>query len=129
MVGSEVGPESAAGIDVSSQPSVETDASGWAVVTLRGEQDLFEAKRSRAALDEGITAGSGRVVVDLSDVTFSDSSLLGALVGTAKMARRHGCKVRVVTSDEWMTRKLDITGLRKVFRVFPTLSDALEGSP
>lgn len=114
---------------MSSQPSVETDASGWAVVTLRGEQDLFEAKRSRKALHDGITAGHGRVVVDLSEVTFGDSSLFGALVGAAKMARRRGCKVRVVTSDEWMRRKFGITGLHKVFRIFPTLSDALEGSP
>lgn len=124
----EVRQGSAAGIDVSSQPSVETDASGWAVVTLRGEQDLFEAGRSRAALRDGITAGRGRLVVDLSDVSFGDSSLFGALVGAAKMARGYGCKVRVVTSDEWMRRKLGITGLHKVFRVFSTLSDALEGS-
>lgn len=129
MVGSEVGQGSAVGLRTGGRPSVEIDASGWAVVTLCGEQDLFEARRSRAALSEAVAAGRGQVVVDLSDVTFGDSSLFGALVGAAKMARRHGCKVRVVASDEWITLKLRITGLHKVFQVFPTLSDALEDSP
>lgn len=117
------------GLHSDGEPSVEVDVSGWAVVTLHGEQDHFEVGRSRAALREGVVGGRGRVVVDLSDVRFGDSSLLGALVGAAKMARRHGCRVRVVTSDEWMRRKLRITGLHQVFRVFPSLSEALAGSP
>lgn len=129
MVDSAIGQGSPVGFQVSTQPSVELDASGWAVVTLRGEQDLFESKRSRAALHDGITAGSGRVVVDLSEVTFGDSSLLGALVGAAKQARRHNRMVRVVTSDTRMVQKLKITGLYQVVRMFSTLSDALEGQP
>jgi anti-sigma B factor antagonist len=129
MVDSGIDQGSPVGFQVSTQPSVELDASGWAVVTLRGEQDLFESKRSRAALKDGVTAGSGRVVVDLSEVTFGDSSLLGALVGAAKLARRHNSMVRVVTSDTRMVQKLKITGLHQVVRVFPTLPDALEGQP
>jgi anti-sigma B factor antagonist len=127
MVGSEIGQGSAAGIASSEPPSVETDASGWAIVTLRGEQDLLEAKRSRAALKDGIAAGSGRVVVDLSEVTFGDSSLFGALVGAAKMARRQSKVVRVVTSDDRLRLKLKITGLDRVFRIYATLPDALQG--
>lgn len=125
----DVGQGPAIGRHSGGEPTVEVDASGWAVVTLHGEQDLFEAERSRAALHDGITAGRGLVVVDLSDVGFGDSSLLGALVGAAKMARRHGCEVRVVTSDERMRRKLRITGLHQVLQIFPTLPDALGGSP
>lgn len=127
MVDSAIDQGSPAGFPVSTQPSVELDASGWAIVTLRGEQDLLESKRSRAALNEGISAGSGRVVVDLSEVTFSDSSLLGALVGAAKQARRHSSTVRVVTSDARMVGKLKVTGLYQVVRMFSTLSDALQG--
>lgn len=119
---------SAPGDDVlhaAGRPSVEVDTSGWAIVALHGEQDAFEAKRCRAALEDGLSIGGGRVVVDLSGVTFGDSSLLGALVGAAKEARRHGCKVRVVTADERMKRKFVVTGLDRVFRVFPTVSEAL----
>lgn len=129
MVDSEIGQGSAAGSQVSTQPSVEVDASGWAVVTLRGEQDLLEAPRTRRALDEGITVGSGRVVVDLSEVTFSDSSLLGALANVARKARRYSSKVRVVTSDELLRKKFKVTGMCMVLRLFPTLAEALEGPP
>lgn len=127
MVGTEIGQGSAAEIASSEPPSVETDASGWAIVTLRGEQDLLEARRSRAALKDGIAAGSGRVVVDLSEVTFGDSSLFGSLVGAAKMARRQSKVVRVVISDDRLRLKLKITGLDRVFRVYATLPDALQG--
>ena len=127
MVAIAIGQGSAAGIASSAPPSVETDASGWAIVTLRGEQDLLEVKRSREALKDGIAAGSGRVVVDLSEVTFGDSSLFGALVGAAKTARRQSNVVRVVTSDDRLRLKLKITGLDRVFRIYATLPDALEG--
>ena len=127
MVATEIGQGSAAGITSSDPPSVEIDPSGWAIVTLRGEQDLLEAKRSRAALKDGIAAGSGRVVVDLSEVTFGDSSFFGSLVGAAKMARRQGKVVRLVTSDDRLRLKLKVTGLDRVFRIYATLPDALEG--
>lgn len=129
MVDGEIRQGSAVGVQPRGQPSVETDASGWAIVTLYGEQDVSESRRSRAALSEGITAGNGRLVVDLSEVTFGDSSLLGALTGAAKMARRHGCKVRLVTPDGRMRNKLKMTGLHTVFAIFSTLPEALEGSP
>jgi len=127
MVDSNVGQGSAAWDQATTQPSVETDASGWAIVTLRGEQDLYESKRSRAALSDGLAAGCGRVVVDLSEVTFSDSSLLGALAGAVRTARRHSSVVKVVISDDRLAQKLKVTGLSQVIRIFPTLPDALEG--
>jgi anti-sigma B factor antagonist len=111
-----------------SRPSVEADVSGWAIVRLHGEQDDLEAKRRRAALQDGVALGGGRLVVDLSGVTFGDSSLLGSLVSAVKTARRRGCTVRVVTADERMRRKFVVTGLDRVFRVFATVPEALEGS-
>lgn len=107
-------------------PSVESDASGWAIVTLRGEQDIYTLKRTRAALHEGIAVGAGQVVVDLVEVTFGDSSLLGALVGAVRMAHRRNGTVRVVISDSHLYRKIKITGLGQVLHVFPTLADALK---
>jgi anti-sigma B factor antagonist len=127
MVDSSIDQGSAAWDQASTRPSVETDASGWAVVTLRGEQDVYEAKRSRAALNDGLAASWGRVVVDLSEVTFSDSSLLGALAGAVRTARRHNSVVKVVVSDDRLAQKLKVTGLSQVVRIFPTLPDALEG--
>jgi len=58
------------------------DRDVW-ILVLRGEHDLSTAPNLRRELD-GIYDSGSRVVVDLTDVAFMDSSILNALV--------HGCE-------------------------------------
>ena len=50
----------------------------WAV-ELAGEHDLSTADRVEAAIDQVFRSGS-TLVLDLSDATFIDSSVLGAIL-------------------------------------------------
>ncbi|MBA3843445.1 MAG: STAS domain-containing protein [Actinobacteria bacterium] len=59
--------------------AVET-TDGAAVLTLAGELDLFNAEEVRRGLADAIATGSGRIVVDLAEVEFIDSTALGTLV-------------------------------------------------
>lgn len=90
---------------------VEGDA---AVISVRGEVDVASAPALRGAIRQVIDDGSTRVVLDLADLEFIDSSGLGVLVGALKNLReRDGALVlRAVPPS---TRKiLDITGLSDV---------------
>ena len=71
---------------------LETDelAAGTARVVCRGRFNMAAAPEFRRHLDEVVAAGSSRVVVDLGEVTFVDSSGLGALVAGLKRARQAG---------------------------------------
>ena len=95
------------------------------VVRLGGEIDVYTAPFVREKLDEQIHAGRADLVVDLSDVTFLDSTGLGVLVGGLKRVRAHEGSLRLVCSQERILKIFRITGLTKVFPIHATLDEAL----
>ena len=95
-----------------------------AVVALTGEVDLFTAPEFQERLLQGIEAGARRVVVDLSEVTFLDSTALGVLVAGAKLLP-HGGELLIVCSGDGVARILEIVGFDRVFAIHPTLDEAL----
>ena len=54
-------------------------ASGPAMFTLKGELDLASAPLLDAAIGQSVARG-GSILIDVSDVTFADSSGIGAIV-------------------------------------------------
>ena len=95
------------------------------VVHLGGEIDVYTAPLVREKLDEQIQGGRTRLVVDLTDVTFLDSTGLGVLVGRLKLARTRGGSMRLVGKDDRVLKVFSITGLDKVFEIHPDLDAAL----
>ena len=96
-----------------------------AVVHLGGEIDVYTAPLVREKIDEEIHAGRNDLVVDLSDVTFVDSTGLGVLVGRLKLARTRGGSLSLVGTDDRVLKVFSITGLDKVFEIHPDLETAL----
>jgi anti-sigma B factor antagonist len=99
--------------------------SGRAVIALDGEQDVYAVVATRRLILDGIRLGHGHVIIDLTAVTFADSSLLGALALAVKLARRSNGTVCLVSHDEQFISKLRITGMVRLFPIFPDLADAL----
>jgi anti-sigma B factor antagonist len=98
---------------------------GRTVVAVAGEIDAYTAPALKAALDDAIPAKGTRVVVDLSEVSFVDSTGLGALVGGLNLARSHdGTMVLVVTVDR-VRRIFELSSLTQLFPLHPSLDDAL----
>jgi anti-sigma B factor antagonist len=95
------------------------------VVTVAGEVDVYTAAQLRAVLDEEIGAGHARLVVDLDQVSFLDSTGLGVLVGRLKLVRNHSGWLRIVCSNDRILRVFRITGLDKVFGIHDSLEQAL----
>lgn len=95
------------------------------VVTVDGEVDVYTAAQLRQTLDQEIAAGNIRLVVDLDNVGFLDSTGLGVLVGRLKLVRNDSGWLRIVCSSERILRVFRITGLDKVFGIHPSVEDAL----
>jgi len=89
--------------------------SGDSVLHLRGELDAHEASQIRARLHELIDEGPSTVVVDLSAVTFLDSTILGLLVGGLRRMREQGGELRLVYPPDPARRIFAFTGLDRVF--------------
>lgn len=105
---------------------IATSRSGdHTVVHVAGEIDVYTAPALRERLDEEIGRGHHDLVVDLSEVTFMDSTGLGVLVGRLKLIRVHEGALRLVCAHDRVLKVFAITGLDKVFEIYATVDDAL----
>ncbi|MGO9489739.1 MAG: STAS domain-containing protein [Solirubrobacteraceae bacterium] len=94
------------------------------VLGVEGDLDLASAPSLKWALEDLQSAGSRHVVVDLSRVSFIDSTALGVLVG-AQRALDPGVRLAIACSEENVLRIFELTGLDGMFEIVPTLEDAL----
>lgn len=94
---------------------------GYVVVEVRGEVDVHTAPELRDRLSEVIDGGHRNVVVDLSWLSFIDSTGLGALVAARNHASVAGASLRLVCKAERLLKVFRITGLHEVFEIHPTL--------
>jgi hypothetical protein len=72
-----------------------------------------------------VLAGGEAVVVDLTEVTFAESALLGCLIVAGKRGGREGFAV-VVPPKARRREMFDVTGAAAFFAVFPTCAAAIK---
>jgi anti-sigma B factor antagonist len=89
------------------------DEPGGSRLLVAGEIDLGVAGRFAAAVKELLDTSSP-VVIDLTGVTFFNSTGIGVLCDAAESARRRGLTLVVEPSD-YVRRTLEITGLTGTF--------------
>ena len=96
---------------------------------LSGEIDLASADALRRAGIRAVDAlgPSDRLDIDLSGVTFIDSSGLGALVSIRNAADSAGREMSLLGASASVVRLLELTGLREVFTVLPEPGPARPG--
>jgi len=102
----------------------QAGAGAW-VIALTGEIDLYTAPEFKQQLLDVIEQGANQVVVDLTDTTFIDSTTLGVLVGGVKRLRPNGGQLSIVCSDRNITKIFEITGLDRVFTIYPSRDEAV----
>jgi anti-sigma B factor antagonist len=93
------------------------------LVQIYGDVDLKTARSFRAALDEAAQDGKRRLIVDMSEVPFMDSSGLAALIGAQKAFKDH-TRLVVVCPDN-LRRIFEVTRLDSIVSVVSTLPEAL----
>jgi anti-sigma B factor antagonist len=102
-----------------SEPDAET-----AVISVQGEVDLATAPRLKWPLVDALDAGRRRLIVDLSDVSFMDSTALGVLIGVRR-SLAPTARMAIVCSDAEVLRIFEISGLDVAFQILPTRNQAL----
>jgi anti-sigma B factor antagonist len=96
------------------------------VVAVTGEIDLFTAPELKSALGEALESGHTRIVVDLTNTTFLDSTALGVLIGAVKRLRSRDGVLTIVNTDPNIAKTFEITGLDQIFTIRPTRDEAVE---
>jgi anti-sigma B factor antagonist len=95
------------------------------IVSLGGEIDLYTAPQLEQALQELTASGARRIVIDLAGASFIDSTVLGVLLNALTRLNAGGGELVLVSDDRRILKLLEVTGLGRVFRIEPTLTDAI----
>jgi len=106
--------------------SSERTGAGLGIVSLSGEVDIYTAPQFKECMLELIDTGVERLVVDMSGVTFIDSTALGVLIGGVRRVHTAGGAMALVVTNRAVERVLSITGLDRVFTIHATREAAFE---
>ncbi len=97
-----------------------------AIVAMGGELDYEASPQLRARLVGAIKSGGRRLVLDLSDVTFIDSTAIGVLAGTvARLDEAGGGSLAVVSTNDKVLQIFEITGLDGVISLHSSREEAV----
>jgi anti-sigma B factor antagonist len=93
--------------------SLDRDAD-TATVSLHGEVDVMTVDQVRVALTDAIAAKPKSIVVDMADLSFIDSTGLGALIFGFQRARDAGISFRLARPTRGVRQVLVLSGLLEV---------------
>jgi anti-sigma B factor antagonist len=105
--------------------NVYSEPPGFTVIEIGGEIDVYTAPKLRERLVSLVESGSYRLIADMENVEFLDSTGLGVLVGGLKRVRAHEGWIDLVCTQSRILRIFRITGLNRVFDIYDTVPAAL----
>lgn len=89
------------------------------IVQPSGILDSVQGSKFRDDVSNLIVNGAKIILVDFQDVTFMDSSGLGALVLALKTVRASGAKIFICAINDQVKMLFELTSMDKVFKIFP----------
>lgn len=96
---------------------------GALVLAVTGDLDIDNVAPLGAALATAARDGSAPVVVDLSEVSFADSTTVNVLLqGQTAL----GPRLRLASPSPFMERLIGLLGLDNALPVFPTIAEAVD---
>jgi anti-sigma B factor antagonist len=98
--------------------NLDRDA-GTTTVALTGEIDVLTVDQVRAALEEALAGRPREIVVDMSELTFIDSTGLGALIFGFQRARDAHIRFRLARPNPTVHQILLLSGLLEVVELTP----------
>jgi len=95
-------------------------------VQVKGEIDAYTAPKLRETLFPLSEQDNVSMVVDLTEVSYMDSTGLGVFVGLFKSVRAHNGEFRLIGLSERLRRLFDITGLADIIDIKSHTEGGLE---
>jgi anti-sigma B factor antagonist len=100
-----------------------TPGSDRYIVTVSGEVDLATSPDLDDAVIAGLESGTNSVIIDLTDVSFMDSSGLGVIVRALKRCREAEIELDLVITNDRVLKVFGITGLDQVIPIHDSIED------
>ena len=94
------------------------------LVTLAGECDLHTGRQLRDVLTSELSRGAQRMILDLSGLSFMDSTGMQVLLSVRTVLNVRGGTLSLVAPQPVVTRILELTGADQYIPVYGSLEDA-----
>lgn len=95
------------------------------VMTMEGRLDASTASGFKSRMKALVESGQTRFVVDFSELRFLDSSGLGVLVSTLRLAGQASGDVKIARLKPEVKSLFALTRLNKVFDIHETVESAV----
>ena len=96
------------------------------IIELSGEVDAQRSPEIKSKMRELIAEGKNKIVIDLEQVKYMDSSGLGVLVSGLKAARKESGDLKLTALQAEVQNIFELTQLNKVFEIFENQADAVK---
>ena len=106
--------------------ATRTTESGVVVVHPTGRLNMTASPGLRKQLSDIVEGGGNRIVVDLSATEFIDSSGLGALIASLKLAREAGGDLRLAAPSQQVCTVLGLSNLDQLLRAYDSADSAFD---
>ena len=89
-------------------------------IKLSGELDEYSASHCKSKLDEAFeNLGYNQIVIDLSDLTFMDSTGIGVLIGRYKKVKQNNKQIYIANPNKQIEKIFKMSGL---YEIMPKIS-------
>ena len=95
------------------------------VVSVGGELDMATAPALQDQITDLLDRGVSRLVFDLTDLSFCDSTGLSVFVRAKNSTDEAGGVVRLAAPQRGVRRILEVSGLVEVLHTYPTVDEAV----
>lgn len=99
---------------------------GVEISTVSGKIDAYQAIKLKDSLNDVIEKGAKKIIVDLHEVNFLDSTTLGVLISSLKKVRKKNGQICVTRLQPSVQEVFKLTRLNKVFAIFSENDEAIE---
>lgn len=88
---------------------------------------IMEANIIKTRLFEDILLNNKKIIVDISNCDFIDSTFLGVLVASLKRTKENGGDIKIaIASSSFAEGIVNNSGILRVFEIYTSVEDALE---
>ncbi len=99
---------------------------GYLIVSLNGEFDIESSQTLKEEVRKNLTSENSNIVIDLTKVSYVDSSGLGTLIALQKDARFNGGSLSIVGASEQVKRVMKMTNLDKLFDFYTSINEVIK---
>lgn len=104
----------------------EEKKDGIAILKLEGRLDAASAKEIKSKINELVKYDRIKIVMDLSEINFIDSTGLGCMVSCLRTVSQKGGDIKITGLQTQVRAVFELTRLHRIFQIFDDTDTAIK---